>query len=74
MLSEDPRLHPKPRPPRGFSDTAPPGFVRLEGRGFPLVAAEYLGRLTHLTQARESLLQRLRARRSSATMPASDDH
>ncbi len=62
MLSEDPTLQPKPRPPRGFSETAPPGFVRLEGRSLVLIVVERIGRLTHLTQLRESFLQRLRQR------------
>jgi hypothetical protein len=66
MLSEDPRLYPKPRPPRGFSDTAPPGFVRLEGRSVVLIAVERIGRVTHLTQALESLLKRLRAPHTSS--------
>ncbi len=62
MLSEDPTHLPKPRPPRGFSETAPPGFVRLEGRSIVLIAVERLGRVTHLTQLRDSFVRRFRER------------
>jgi hypothetical protein len=44
MLIEDNKPRKEPRPPRGFSATAPPGFALPEGRSFILVAGDRVGR------------------------------
>jgi hypothetical protein len=44
MLIEDNKPQKEPRPPRGFSATAPPGFALPEGRSFILVAGDRIGR------------------------------
>jgi hypothetical protein len=44
MLIEDNKPRKRPRPPRGFSATAPPGFALPEGRSFILVAGDRIGR------------------------------
>ena len=45
MLTDSDQTPRKPRPPHGFSPTAPPGFVKLEGRSFILVAADRIGEI-----------------------------
>jgi hypothetical protein len=48
MIVDDNKSQGHPRPPRGLPATAPPGFIRREGRSFILVGAEKLGRLVGL--------------------------
>jgi hypothetical protein len=49
---------PKSRPPRGLSDTPPPGFLITEGRGFHLVfgdrVREVAGRIAKALASRSN--------------------
>jgi hypothetical protein len=59
MLIEDNKPRKQPRPPRGFSATAPPGFALPEGRSFILVAGDRIGRFV---KGRLNALRAVKAR------------
>lgn len=48
------------RPPRGFSASPPPGFVKSEGRGLIVVAVDRIGEIARASRIGRALSRRLR--------------